>query len=152
VAKLSELQGEITGRLARSLDLELTNIESERGRRERPDNPDAVDLTFRGWAVFHGPRTRESSETAISLFERALATDADYVDALIGLGRSLAQSVLNRYNTAPADAVLQRADTILNRRSRPRRAMRRLTSPGANSGGLRSGSMMRLWPTKRRSR
>jgi tetratricopeptide (TPR) repeat protein len=138
--------------LARSLDLGLTNIESERGRRERPDNLDAVDLTFRGWAVFHGPRTRESSETAISLFERALATDPDYVDALIGLGRSLAQSVLNRYNTAPADAVLQRADTVLNRAiaAAPRHAQAYLARGELRR--LRSGSMMRLWPTKRRSR
>jgi adenylate cyclase len=114
VAKLAELQSEITGRLARSLDLELTNIESERGRRERPDNPDAVDLTFRGWAAFNGPRTRENSEAAIGLFEQALKINPDHVDALTGLGRTLAQSVLSRYNTAPLEVVLQRADAALS--------------------------------------
>jgi adenylate cyclase len=89
VARLAALQGEITGRLARSLDLELTNIESERGRRERPADPDAVDLTFRGWAALNSPETRESLEAAVRIFEQALAADPHRADALVGLGEAL---------------------------------------------------------------
>src|SRR5262249_39076049 len=56
--KSMQLQDDITGRLARRLDLELTNAESRRGQSERPDNPDAVDLAMRGWSVLNQPYSR----------------------------------------------------------------------------------------------
>ena len=88
------MQGEITGRLARSLDLELTNIESERGQRERPADPDAVDLTLRGWAALNRPETRESFKRAVRFFEQALTIDPRRVDALVGLGDALTLNVI----------------------------------------------------------
>ena len=112
VENLAELQSEITGRLARALDLELTEIESERGRRERPDNPDAVDLTFRGWAAVNAPDTRENSEAAIGFFEQALAIDPDHVNALVGLGNVLSANVTDQYSSDPA-ADLDRADAAI---------------------------------------
>ncbi|WP_457094885.1 tetratricopeptide repeat protein, partial [Microvirga sp. P5_D2] len=112
---LSELQNGITGRLARSLDLELANIESRRAQRDRPNNPTAVDLTMRGVAVSNGPRTRENVEMAIRLFEQALEIDPNYSDALVGLGRSLAFSVTARYNAAPIPEVLDRAEAVITK-------------------------------------
>jgi tetratricopeptide (TPR) repeat protein len=112
LARLADLQNEVTSRIARSLDLELTGIEVQRGRRERPDNPDVVDLTFRGWAALNGPESRENSEAAIGFFERALATDPGHVDALVGLGNALALSVMGRYSSDPA-ATLVRADAVI---------------------------------------
>ncbi len=114
VARLEALQNEITGRLARSLDLELTNIESERGQRERPTDPDAVDLTFRGWAALNTPETRESLEEAIRFFERALAIDPGHVDALVGLGNALALNALGRYSNDAALA-LDRAEAAISK-------------------------------------
>jgi TolB-like protein/Tfp pilus assembly protein PilF len=113
LSKLSELQNDVTGRLTRSLDIELSYIESRRSQRERPDNPDAVDLTMRGVAVSNGPRTRENIETAIRLFEQALKIDPNYPSALVGLGRSLAYSVTARYNTASIPEVLNRAEAAI---------------------------------------
>lgn len=115
LGELTELQNGITGRLARSLDLELANIESRRAQRDRPNNPSAVDLTMRGAAVSNGPRTRENVELAIRLFEQALEMDPNHSDALIGLGRSLAFSVTARYNTAPIPEVLQRAEAAITK-------------------------------------
>jgi TolB-like protein/class 3 adenylate cyclase len=115
VARLAILQTEVTGRLARSLDLEMTSIESQRGQRERPNNPNAVDLSMRGWAVFAGPRTRDNSDAAARFFEQALEIDPDHVDALIGLGRTLAQSVTSRFHTGPSEAVLERAEAVIKR-------------------------------------
>jgi tetratricopeptide (TPR) repeat protein len=46
-----QLQDEITGRLTRRLDLALTNAESHRAQAERPNDPDAVDLTMQADAA-----------------------------------------------------------------------------------------------------
>ena len=50
-AKLGELQAEFVSRLANSLGVELVKAEALRAMRERPNNPDAVDLAMRGWAA-----------------------------------------------------------------------------------------------------
>jgi hypothetical protein len=67
VANLAAVQGEITGRLARSLDLELTNIESERGQRERPAA--RKKAARRGWAALNTPN--RGFQAAVS-FRQAL--------------------------------------------------------------------------------
>ena len=48
-SKLGELQLEFVARLANSLGVELVRAEALRAMRERPNNPDAVDLSMRGW-------------------------------------------------------------------------------------------------------
>jgi TolB-like protein len=52
-SKLGALQVEVVARLARSLDVGLVKAEALRAARERSDNPDAVDLTMRGWAILN---------------------------------------------------------------------------------------------------
>ena len=47
-SKLGELQVEFVSRLANSLGVELVKAEALRAMRERPNNPDAVDLAMRG--------------------------------------------------------------------------------------------------------
>jgi adenylate cyclase len=46
-SKLGELQVEFVSRLAHSLRVELVKAEALRSMRERPNNPDAADLTMR---------------------------------------------------------------------------------------------------------
>jgi adenylate cyclase len=55
----AKLEDEITGRLARRMDLELTNEKSRRAQAERPNNPDAIDLTMRGCSVLNRPFSSE---------------------------------------------------------------------------------------------
>jgi TolB-like protein/Tfp pilus assembly protein PilF len=86
---LGKLQLEVVARLARSLDVELTRAESLRAMRERPNNPDAVDLTLRGWAILYSNPTVANMAEAEALFERARALDPDNVPAMIGLSRAL---------------------------------------------------------------
>ena len=45
---LAEAQSEITGRLARTLHLELAQAVGRRVEQERASNPDAQDLVMRG--------------------------------------------------------------------------------------------------------
>jgi TolB-like protein len=52
--KLGELRGESVSRLTNSVGLELVKAEALRAERERPKNPDALDLAFPGWASMNG--------------------------------------------------------------------------------------------------
>lgn len=112
--KSMELQDIITGRLARRLDLALTNEESRRAEVERPNNPDAVDLTMRAWAVLNQPYSREQLAQARGLFERALAIDSGLPKALVGLSQTLAMEVNYRWSDAPTDQ-LRHADEAVTR-------------------------------------
>ena len=85
--RLNELQVEFVARLARSLDVELTQAESVRSLRERPNNPDASDLAMRAWAFLNKPRSKDTYKTARSLFEEALKIEPDLPLAILGLAK-----------------------------------------------------------------
>ena len=91
IGSLGKLQFEVVARLANSLGAELVKAEALRAERERPNNPDAVDLTMRGYAIlfnFNGAN-KSSWNEAIALFERALVLDPKNAPAMTGLATAL---------------------------------------------------------------
>ena len=88
VADLFKLQDQVVGRLANSLGYELIKAGAERSAHFR--NPDAIDLTMRGWAsVFlamsqSNKHKHESYNAARVIFEQALKVDPNEADALAG--------------------------------------------------------------------
>jgi adenylate cyclase len=68
--------------LANTLRYELVRAEAERDAGSK--NPDAIDLTMRGKALLWPPFTKEKTDAAHSLFERALKFDANSSEALAG--------------------------------------------------------------------
>lgn len=119
-SRLGELQTEFVARLARTLDVQLTQAESLRALRERPNDPTSADLAMRGWAAFNRPRSRATIAEAAGLFERALASEPQLLQALIGLSRTKTVSALSRWSDDPAadigiaDALITRALAIDN--------------------------------------
>jgi adenylate cyclase len=79
----------------------------------RPNNPNAVDLTMRGWAVLNQPYSREQLAQSSALFERALQIDPGFPKALVGLAATLAVGVNYRWTDAPADQ-LRRAENAVD--------------------------------------
>src|SRR5262249_20658121 len=77
IGDLFELQNEITARLARALEAQLAIAES----RRPTDNPDALDYILRARAVLTRPISKENTEEAVALFEKALAPDPNSADA-----------------------------------------------------------------------
>jgi hypothetical protein len=73
------LQVDVVARLANGLGIELGRAEVLRAARERPDNPDAVDLAMRDLAA-EFRFNPASNKKAIALCERA-PTDVDGADA-----------------------------------------------------------------------
>jgi adenylate cyclase len=96
----------IANRLARMLSVELVNVE---GRRAPRADPDAVDLTMRGWSVLNGGPNKEDLQRAVALFEDALHIDPGNSQARVGLAQALVLVYRNRWDPEPAK-VLARAD------------------------------------------
>jgi TolB-like protein/class 3 adenylate cyclase/Tfp pilus assembly protein PilF len=101
----------IANRLARMLSVELINVE---GRRAPRADPDAVDLTMRGWAVLNGGPNKEDVQRSVALFEDALRIDPDNSQARVGLAQALTLVYRNRSDPEPA-TVLARADEAASR-------------------------------------
>jgi TolB-like protein/cytochrome c-type biogenesis protein CcmH/NrfG len=99
--QIAAWQSEIVGRIANTLNLRLTRLESERTIRERRNTPEAYDLATRGWALIYTAKKPETYETALVLFKQALALDPSTVSALAGLAWCSAVSVLNRWSRSP---------------------------------------------------
>jgi len=84
VADLFKLQDEVVARLARTLQVELVNAEAQRSLHDRARNPDAIDLTMRGFALLNQPIAKAFRYEALDLFEQALKLDPTNADALAG--------------------------------------------------------------------
>jgi TolB-like protein/DNA-binding winged helix-turn-helix (wHTH) protein/tetratricopeptide (TPR) repeat protein len=121
---LAEAQSEITGRLARMLNVELVSNSGRRIELERAVDPDARDLVMRAWARYYRPFSPASVQEALQDFERALEMDPRSVDARIGiatilLGRiSVAWSSSERQDQArAAQLLLEALESDTNRSS-----------------------------------
>ena len=101
----------IANRLARMLSVELVNVE---GRRAPRTDPDAVDLTMRGWSVLNGGPNKDDVQRSVALFEDALRIDPENSQARVGLAQALTLIYRNRWDPEPAK-VLARADEAATR-------------------------------------
>jgi TolB-like protein len=76
ITDLFKLQDQVVARLANSLGYEL--VKAEASKSAHSANPDAVDLTMRGWALLNVPgRDKAQHQQARYLFERALSAAHD---------------------------------------------------------------------------
>jgi TolB-like protein/Flp pilus assembly protein TadD len=112
---LVKAQSEITGRIARSLNLELAEAVGRRVERDGVANPDAQDFLMRGWALYYRPASTSRRQEALRDFGRALEIDPQSVKARIGIGTVLVDDLVLRFtsdrerDTARADEMLREA-------------------------------------------
>jgi len=90
---LAAAQSEITGRLARTLNLELVEAAGRRIELARDANPDASDLVMHGWDLWFRPLSATTHAEAARAFEHALQIDPANVDAKIGVATILISNV-----------------------------------------------------------
>ena len=108
VADLFKLQDQVVARLGNTLGFELVRAEANKSARSA--NPDAIDLTMRGWAtIWEGIQQQAMTEkqdlyyAARTLFERALAIDPNYADALAGDAMTYQVDYLYGWSSAGTD-------------------------------------------------
>jgi adenylate cyclase len=83
IADLFKLQDQVVARLANTLGFELARAEAQKSVHS--SNPDAIDLTMRGWAAIWQQLTKESTASARDYFERAMKIDPQAAEAMVGL-------------------------------------------------------------------
>jgi adenylate cyclase len=109
---LAKAQAEITGRLARSLKLELLEAVGRRIEQDKPENVDARDLIMRGWAFYYRPQTEENLRLAREAFEKALEIDPESVDARAGIALVLDERLATG-SSKTREQDMARADQVL---------------------------------------
>ena len=101
ITDLFKLQDQVVARLANTLGSELVKAEAQRGAHST--NPDAIDLTMRGWAALWQRPTKESVTSARGDFERAIKLDPQNAEALVGLGYARIRATFYGWSTAAED-------------------------------------------------
>jgi len=109
---LGQAQTTITGRLARSLQLELIEAVGRRIDQDKPGSLDARELIMRGWAFFFRPESEETLRLAQEAFEQALSFDPKSIDARVGIAAVLDERVAN-VKSKSREPDMARADELL---------------------------------------
>jgi len=112
-ADLVKGQKEITGRLARTLNLELTEAVHRRAEQAGVVDIDAQDFLLRGWALYYRPASASVRQAALQAFERALELDPESIDGRIGIGTVLADDLVLSFSNS-RDQDIARADQVLS--------------------------------------
>jgi TolB-like protein/Tfp pilus assembly protein PilF len=114
-ADLLQMQDDIVTRLARALQIELAAVEAARISHTRSIDVGAESLALRAEAIFlrYGP-SRDQSEAAFDLCERALEVDPNDVRALSILAERYATRVTGM-QSVDRDADAQRAENLAAR-------------------------------------
>jgi class 3 adenylate cyclase/TolB-like protein len=106
-------QKEITGRLARTLNLELTEAVHRRAEQAGVVDVDAQDFLLRGWALYYQPASPPVHQAALQAFERALELDPKSIDGRIGIGTVIADDLVLSFSKS-RDQDIARADHVLS--------------------------------------
>jgi adenylate cyclase len=99
---LAEAQSEITGRLARTLDVELVRDAGRRIEHERAADPDARDLVMRARALFIQRTSAAVHRQALELLERALILDPGSTNARILIANILVSDIADALSSSVA--------------------------------------------------
>jgi tetratricopeptide (TPR) repeat protein len=85
----------IVRRISTTIDSRMLDAEVAHALRERPQNPDALDLLLRAWSLFKRPAEQKHLIEATELLEQALQLEPTMVPAIL----SLADRLIHRYVT-----------------------------------------------------
>jgi TolB-like protein/class 3 adenylate cyclase len=99
---LAEAQSEITGRLARTLDVELVRDAGRRIEQERAADPDARDLVMRARALFIQRTSAAVHRQALDLLEQALILASGSTDARILIANILVSDIADTLSSSVA--------------------------------------------------
>lgn len=110
-----QVQDDIVARLSRSVGVEMVRSEAKRGRYLAGEGDDPVDLVMRGNVLAADLRHKEKAAEAVALFKQALELDPDNVGAMIGIAATRIYQVVNHYQTAERERLLDEAEALIER-------------------------------------
>jgi TolB-like protein/class 3 adenylate cyclase/Flp pilus assembly protein TadD len=108
-ATIRTLQQDVTGQIARTLNLQIKQAASLR-RFEQGGNLDANDYALRAWAeLWTKPQSKATNDAALQLIAQSLAIDPDNADALAAQCYALTRAGRYGWLAEPARVLLERA-------------------------------------------
>jgi adenylate cyclase len=110
VADLFKLQDQVVARLANALGYELMRAEAQKSTHST--NPDAIDLTMRGWAAMWQPWAKESAASARDYFERAIKIDPQNAEAMVGFAFARYRAKVCGWSTEAEDTYAAQLDIL----------------------------------------
>jgi adenylate cyclase len=90
---LPSAQDEIIGRLARTLNVKLMEVASQRIEQATAFKPAPNDLLIRGLAMFYGSGSATTRQAALRLFEQALELDPASIAARVAVAHALCVNI-----------------------------------------------------------
>jgi TolB-like protein/DNA-binding winged helix-turn-helix (wHTH) protein/tetratricopeptide (TPR) repeat protein len=96
--ELSDLvagRDDVLARIRGALGFSLIDVEAGRSRRERPSDPDALDLILQARWWTNQPPSRDRMQRAQALYEQALRRDPNSVPAMTGLANIMSEQNMN---------------------------------------------------------
>jgi adenylate cyclase len=115
VSDIGTGQETIVSRLRAVLGIQVFDAESARSVRERPDNPDALDLLLRGWSAWRRGPTPSHRAQAIAMYEKALRLDPKSVRAMCYLAdEAINCFVIPDYATRGDENLIERAAALVS--------------------------------------
>ncbi len=87
--RLDSVRNDIVTRIAAALDHALVRVEAARSQRDRPRDPDALDLFFRARSIIDHDDTLAGFDQAQALLERTVSLQPGFADAQATLGAML---------------------------------------------------------------
>jgi adenylate cyclase len=99
-------QNEVTGQIARALNLELKDALSRQAARNNTGNLEASDFTLRAWAdLWTKPQSPGTNKSALAHVARALAIDPDNAEALGVAAYAYARAATYGWGMSRAEAI-----------------------------------------------
>ncbi len=113
ITDLFALQVAVTGRIAASLDIQLTKAEGERAMQQRASDPDAVELRLQAMALYISGVTPEHLKEARAHLEQSVRLDPNSAEAWSWLGEIVMTEYLHHWQVGKAD--LELADQAIGK-------------------------------------
>jgi adenylate cyclase len=105
---------DIVREIAWALNIRIVDTEAARNLRERPSNPDVVDILLRARSIYNRPPTSQRQAELVPLYERALELDPNSATALAGLAEAMLDN-MDTYDDPSRPETIRRAEELLKR-------------------------------------
>jgi adenylate cyclase len=113
ISDIFQLQAAVTGRIAASLDIQLTKAEGERAMQQTTADPDAVDLRLQAMALYISGITPEHMYAARRLLEHSVQLDPHSAESWAWLAEVIITEYLHHWKVGKED--LEAAEQAVNK-------------------------------------
>jgi adenylate cyclase len=112
ITDLFQLQDAVTGRIAASLDIQLTKAEGERAARQAEGDPNAVDLRLQAMALYISGITPVHTREARRLLEQSVRLDPNSAESWAWLAEIVMTEYLHHWNRVSKEDLKVADDAI----------------------------------------